>query len=270
LENDYEDFSIKSVVDDELRLRAALIEAAYKKLNIDPKNRSKEALERIGSYFDEESDRLSEPHTESAIQRLIARGDFPSDLYDIKIIPNIRIFFGVKFEREKGLIERTIRRPHREQHFGPSPVEDQPSLISLFAREFKTPFVFKNFTMLVAGQRGKDHTLHIHQAWRLYQPPLNLLGALSLVQMLERFADVYGAEISLDGQRGHFFLTAHGLIPKKIEIQKPGKKGFQEVTVTRFAQDDPVTGATHAALVMAIDLVQYRATLENRDSEDIS
>src|SRR5437899_1054092 len=88
-----------SAVDNELELRRALIAEARVKLGFKPDDDSPEAVEKIGSYLDSESERLAgEPRVASAFERLIARGDFPSDLYQIRIIPQIRDFFGKDFE----------------------------------------------------------------------------------------------------------------------------------------------------------------------------
>jgi len=259
----------KSIVTNEPELRAALIAEARSKLGIRPDDKSPEVIEQIGAYFDEESERLiGDIHAAAAFQRLAVRGDLPSDLYNVQIIPNIANFFGKDFEREKALIERTVRAPTKEQHFGPPVVENEPHLISLFAREFKTPFPFYDFTMLVAGGRGKDRTLHVHQAWRLYQSKVDLSGTPTLVELLRRFADVYGADILLDGKRGRFFLTAQDIPPPTMSINLRGKK--TTITVTQFFQLNLVTHRTHAALVVAIDLNLYRATLEKMDRQDIS
>lgn len=267
LENGEGGLAAKPLVENEPAVWAALVAQARATLGIRPGDDSPEVIERIGSYFDDESERLiGEPHTTAAFQRLIARGDYPSDLYDIRIISKIRDFFGKDFEREKGLIERTVRAPTREQHFGPHVIRNEPHLISLFARDFKTPFPYKNFTMLVAGGRGEENILHVHQAWRLYRSKVNLDGALDLVEWLHRFADIYGADISLDGQHGRFFLTARSVAPQKIQFESGGKK--RDVIVTQFFQREP-TGGLHAALVVAIDLDLYRATLRKMDCEEI-
>ncbi len=265
----------RSIVDNEPALRAALIAEACNKLGLKPDDRSPDVVARLEDYFDAESERLiGEPRVEAAFQRLIARGDFPSDLYDIRIIPNIRDFFGAGFEREKNLIERTIRAPTSEQHFGPPVTPKEPYLISLFARKFTTPFPARDFTMLVAGQRGQQYMFHVHQAWRLYSSRVDIQGAETLVDLLRRFADVYGAEITLDGKRGRFFLTSEQVAPSRIVVEfgrnkKTGKLKEESVTVTQFIQVEPTSAHRYAALVMAIDLNHYRETLSNLDSKEI-
>jgi hypothetical protein len=265
-----------SIVENERALRTALIAEARAKLGVEPDDESPEVLDKIGSYLDTESERFAGPsHVKSAFERLIARGDFPSDLYEIRIISEggMRNFFGKDFEREKGLIERTVRAPSREQHFGVEGDAEAPRLVSLFAREFWTPFQARNFTMLVAGQRGKGQILDVHMAWRLYASKIDLSGAPPLIELLQRFANVYGLDIQLNGRQGRFFLTTSHKVPARVTIEiktKSGNRGRKQGTVTRFVQRNPKTGKTYAALVMAIDLDLYRSTLKHWDSDEIS
>lgn len=258
-----------SIVNNEQVLRTALIAEARAKLGFKPDDESPEIIDRIGSYLDSESERLAgPPHATSAFERLIARGDFPSDLYNIKIIVNIKNFFGKDFAREKDFIERTVRAPNREQHFGAEGDAEAPRLVSLFAREFKTPFPARNFTMLVVGQRGDGEVLDVHMAWRLYASKIDLGGAPDLVELLRRFADVYGVDIALDGQKGRFFLTTSRDVPAKATVSI-GLKAAKELTVTRFVQRNPTTGRMYAALVMAVDLELYRSTLKHWDCKEV-
>jgi hypothetical protein len=259
-----------SLVENEQALRAAVIAETRAKLGLKPDDQSPEVIDEIGSFLDSESERLAgAPHVASVFERLIARGDFPSDLYDIRIIPNIRQFFRKDFDREKNLIERTIRGPGREQHFGVEDDVEAPRLVSLFARAFKTPFPARNFTMLVAGQRGDGQVLDVHMAWRLYASRIDVGGAPDLVDLLRRFADIYGVDITLNGKPGRFFLTTSHEVPAKVTVNMGTKSGKKEISVTRFVQRNPRTGKTYAALVMAIDLDLYRSTLEHWDSKQI-
>src|SRR6266478_8092144 len=261
-----------SIVENERALRAALIAEARAKLGVKPDDDSPDVLDKIESYLGGESERFAgATHVASALERLIARGDFPSELYAIRIIPNIRDFFAKDFEREKGLIERTVRAPNKEQHFGVGDDAEAPQLISLFARDFWTPYPARNFTMLVAGQRGQGHILDVHMAWRLYASEIDLSGAPNLIELLRRFADVYGVDILLNGQKGSFFLTSQN-VPEKMTIEignKPGKRP-KKGSVTWFVQRNPKTGRPYASFVMSTDLDLYRSTLEHWASDKIS
>ena len=266
------------IVENEDNLRAALIEDARKRAGIRADDNSPEAIDKISSVLDAESDRISGTTNEQAAYgRLIERGDFPSDLYQIKIARGLIDVLGDNYERERKLIERTVRAPDREQHFK-AHEEDQraPSMISLFAREFRTPYSARNFTMLVVGQRGDGLKLHVHMAWRLYPSHVNAQGAHNLVELLERFADEYGVDVVLDGSRGRFFLSTVQKVPASVDISLPKSAKTKRVTITRFFQkrtvhgpDGRVMNEDISSLVMAIDLDRYRATLKSLDSKEV-
>jgi hypothetical protein len=255
------------IVENEESVRAALISDARKQLGIEENDERPEIFDEIGSYLEGESNRLmGDKSSTAAFERLSEKGDLPSDLYEIEIVPNIRDFWGDRFEREKSLIERTIRKPNQEQHFGLPVSDGEPHLVSLFARDFKADSVARSFRLLVAAQRGFRLKLHVHQAWRLYPSVVKLQGASDLIEQLKRFADAYGGNISLGGQQGPFFLSSDMVAPNSVLVQSDGKP--MRLTITQFVQWDR-DGNQRAALVSAIDLEKYRKTLARFDSNDI-
>jgi hypothetical protein len=189
---------------------------------------------------------------------LAERGDLPSDLYEIDIISQVVDLHGSRFPLEKEIIETTIRAPTLEQHYGPARKPHEPAMISLFARPFRTRWPLKDFVMLVVAQR-EGFRLHVHQAWRIYSSRVDIAGAKKPVDWLSRFADAYGAEITVQGKKGHFFLFVSGPIPNSFNFNVANP---QEITISRFAQRDPVTGAEQSALVVAIDVDKYRKMLD--------
>ena len=153
-----------------------------------------------------------------ALARLAERGDLPSDLYEINIIKNVSDIHGSNYQLEKALIETTIRDFTQEQHYGPPRKPHDPAMISLFVRSFRTKWLLKNFVMLVAAKR-EGFKLHVHQAWRIYPSKVNMAGAGSPVNLLQRFSDVYGAEIEMNGKMGHFFLFSTTPAPATFKIE---------------------------------------------------
>lgn len=258
------------LVDGEMRVRSKVIDSARKQLGIDERNNEAEALDKIGDYLDKEAESLiGEFNTDASVRRLIEGGSLPSDLYDIQIIENIKTDLGPRFEKEKSLIVRTVREAQRQQHYGPGDKNDlsQPRMVSLFSRNFTTPYPFKDFILLVAGHRGDNKVLHIHQAWRLYQSQVDTTGAPDLVDLLKRFSDVYGYDITVGGQTGHFFFFGPLVKPGNIEIRDHGKPS--SVSISSFAQVSP-TGKPMSSLITAINLKKYHETLKKMDIEDIS
>ena len=259
---------------DETSLRRSLLAEARKMLGVLSSDQSPRTLERLGEILDTECESLIGPtniDSNLALKRLSERGELPSDLFEIRIIPNIEKFHGRKYPHEKKLIESTIRSPDQEQHFGPPASADGPFLISLFAKHIPHQYPLKSFTMLVAGQRN-ELVLDIHQAWRIYPDIVNLNGIANLVDMLRRFADIFGTEISLGDKRGHFILAAD--IPKgqvikttfniKADVDTSRKKSEKLITVTCFVQHNPMGGLNQAALATGISLSQYAEVLKSR------
>src|SRR5438105_8473931 len=81
LQSGQNEFLSNPVVDDEAALHGALIANARHVLGLRADDRSPAVIERIGDYLDAQSEGLiGEPRVESALHRLIDRGDFASDL----------------------------------------------------------------------------------------------------------------------------------------------------------------------------------------------
>ena len=252
-------------VKSEATIRDALIREARKALGISNDDHSPEQIERVSDYLEERSDALIGKRDLSGVyERLLESGNLPSDLFRIQIENHLPSNLAALWPGEKTLIEKTIRQPTREQHFGNHKLRGEPNLISLFARPFYTPFPFKNFIMLVAAQRMKDFTLTVPQAWRIYPALVNLANAKDLVEYLQRFADRYGFEITLGDKKGKFFLSSEVIPPPAITIDRRGRK--EVVTVTHFFQRDPVTKEQTAALTIATNLDQYLNDVRKMDA----
>lgn len=260
----------KAILDGEEAIRSTVLREARKHLNIQQDDERPETIEKLSDFLGDESDRLAgATDTTSALSRLAERGDLPSDLYQVEINQSIANFHGANFGLEKKLIEATIRSPNQEQHFGPEGNSQEPAFISLFARQFKTRFPFKDFTMLVAAHRA-GIILKVHQAWRIYPQLVKTENVKNLVDLLHRFADAYGSDVEIGEKRGHFFLLLDRLAPPQIIIQNPGGKP-KTIRVYQFMQEDYSTGRQFSSLVMALDLEQYQMTLNkmNLKSSDL-
>ena len=247
--------------DDELVRK--IIEAARDRLGLSKEANDPESLERIAGLLDEESDKLlPEPNTTSALFRLAERGDLPSDLYEVNIIPNVADVYRKHFPLEKDIIETTIRAPTLEQHYGPARKPHEPVMVSLFLRSFRTRWPLKDFSVIVVAQRN-GFKLDVHQAWRIYPSKVKLDGIRMPVDWLRRFADSYGYEIELGGKTGHFFLLTDEPIPNDVILKQKAKpRSIEGTTITYFTQQDPGTKKPSAAFVIAIDIMKYRETLD--------
>lgn len=258
---------------DEASVRDLVLDEARRKHGIRPDDTTPETLDRLGEILDSERESLIAPaDSNSVLARLSERGDLPSDLFKVEIINSISEFHGSKFSKERKLIEQTVKDPDREQHYGPPEDQAQPFLISLFAKEFRSQYPNRTFTLLVAGQRD-GIKLEIHQAWRVYPSEVQLEGAETLIDMLKKFSDVYGVEINLGAQKGHFILLAAMSDIRELQQSwditagEPQRIGHNlqryQITVTCFAQKRSDT-TYQAALAVAIDLNRYRRLLESQ------
>ncbi|MGD9543554.1 MAG: hypothetical protein AB7F41_10640 [Methylocystis sp.] len=242
-------------------VRENIIEEVRHRLGIAEDDNSPDSIEKLAEVLDEESDRLLAPHdTQSALERLAVRGDLPSDLYKINIIPNVVDLYGRQFPLEKEVIETTIRSPSIEQHYGLPTAPGVPALISLFLKLFRTRWPLRDFVMLVAAQRDQFQ-LHVHQAWRIYPSRVNTAGLKEPVDWLRRFSEVYGKDIEIDGEKGRFFLFLNNKVPEKVHLRPKG--GKETIMVSRFTQNDPLSGKEQAALIVAIDVNKYMSTVKD-------
>jgi hypothetical protein len=260
---------LSSSIANEDQLRARVIEEARHRLGLQAEQFDEESIEKIADYLDEESDQLISADIPSALDRLVDRGDLPSDLYQIIINSNMEKLYGREFGLEKRIIETTIKRPDFEQHFGRTEGHpEEPAMVSLFAKYFRTRWPKKDFLMLVVGQRKKDtQLLEVNQAWRIYPSRVDLGGCREPLDWLRRFTDVYGSEIDVNGSRAKFFNYAEirGPLTKTVEID-PSKQKRNNILVSDFTRWE--NGKEVASLITAIDVDKYQATLQSLGVRD--
>jgi hypothetical protein len=87
-----------------------------------------------------------------------------------------------------------------------------------------------------------------------------MAGANTQVQLLQRFADVYGAEIEINRKKDHFFLFSATPAPSTIKIAMPHNKP-KKIIISQFIQKGS-EGRPNSALIVAIDLDKYKMTLK--------
>jgi hypothetical protein len=260
-----------NLVPNEQQVREAVLQEAAERNGVFGDRASPDWIEKISEILDRERDALIEPKdVRPALERLSTRGTLPSDLFEVNILHDIPKFHLGNYPREENYILATVKTPDKEQHFGPPSVEGQPFLVSLFAKHFADKFPLRSFTMLVAGQRN-GLALDVLQAWRIY-PDFDVQGADTLVDMLRKFSDQFGVEVTVGEQKGHFILTAQ--TDREIsaewnvnegETAKKGNQQHRSISVSFFRQVNPVTKLAQSSLIVAIDLNKYRRFLESRN-----
>lgn len=262
-------------IENEQLIRNHLLVEIRTKLGIKADDQTPVSLEKITQRLDDESDCLIGAIDEhAALETVSNQGFLPSDLFSVVVHVNLEKNLGKRFAHESKLISDTVKSPDQEQHYGEPIGPDEPFLISLFAKTFTNKFPLRSFTLLVAGQR-QGLQLVVHQAWRIYADQVDLRGASDLVTMLERFTDKFGAEIEINGQKGHFFKVLNlpdgvQTLPEvKITLNKinQGKivaEPAKHITWTYFFQRNPKNGNLVASLGLAIDVKRYEKFIQER------
>jgi hypothetical protein len=251
---------------EEQRVRDEILARAREAVGIEAGDESAESRERLGDFLDSERERLiGRTNSNDALLRLSAKGELPSDLYNVQIIPNVSSFLGRKFPQEKVLIEQTVRSPDEEQHYGPLHDPQNSFLISLFAKTFEDKYPARTFIMLVVGER-RGLNFIVHQAWRVYPDKVDVVGAVDLIDLLRRFANAFGHDIEVGGERGRFIHFANirpgEKVPNTIKYGNPKKKP-RLITVSYFFQNTAIGGHRRVALAIGVDLDEYREMLKS-------
>jgi len=259
----------KSIVENENVLMLQIIDEIASNNNLNKE--STEDIKKIIDIIDKEIDDIENIRNQKeTLLRLAEKAELPSDLYDIVVIPNIRDFYGNKFELEEKRIKETVKNPDKELHYGPPDTSDQPFLISLFSRYYEDEYPRNSFTLLVVGQRDKMKMV-IHQVWRIYSDIVPDVKIVSLIDLLQIFANKYGIEMELNNQTGKFFLSDTSSINKTFNIKvlphldKNNHPIPTSFTFSHFVQHKPSSLMKQASLLVAIDLDKYKKLLKERN-----
>lgn len=256
-------------VPNEAAIRAAVLQEAYKAIGLSPEDRSCAANEKLAELLDQESDTLLDlGDPEETLGKLGSRGELPSDLYRVQINLEVARFYGARYLAEEARIKEAVRSPDMEQHYGESKEEGKPVLISLFAKHFTdSKFSLRSFTLLVAGQRS-GRNLNVVQVWRIYGDVVDTNNISGLVTLLERFAEVFGISVNVNGKQAKFFLSEDidgsvSDITTSIDMPLTKAGGELRANIVQFVQTSP-SGRIEAALVVAIDIAKYQKLLKTR------
>lgn len=259
---------------EEPSIRQAVFEEVRNFLGVARDDESAATLEKISDVIDKELDVLSSTqNSDSVLIDLAAKGEIPSDLYEVSIIPNVRQIYEEKWYAEQDLIITTIRESDQEQHFGQESDEQNPALISLFSKSYSEKIPHNSFTMLVAAKRD-GMTLHVHQAWRIYEDEVKTKDAQNLIEVWRRFSNVFGIEFEVGGKKGKFIVNSN--LPDDVEVirQIDVQAAFfidgrgrrvpkpMHFLVSNFVTERP-NKTVEASLTVAVDLKKYGSSLKN-------
>ena len=235
-----------------------------KTLNLDPRDHSLEAVERLADALDEEAARIAGIEQEpNIIERLSREGLLPSDVFEVAFDPQLSTNYGSHWNIERELAELTIRHPHREQNFAP---KNSPSGVSIFARFFTHKFPARSFWLVTTGLR-QGTRLHVGQVFRVYPQDIDLSNCETLTDVLKVFANIFGLEIELNGKLGKFFMFVETDNADTIQHHIKLPKYFHGRTVISGLTQKLENKATFQ-LVFAINLIAYFRSIEAKHGWD--
>lgn len=236
---------------------------------------SSSAAKKVADALDLALEELTEGESQDEVlQRLSAKGELPSDLFVVDVSDHLRSqIYKDDWHAISLTIHQTVRSPDVEQHFMSDPLTKSGELISLFAKTFPNRFPARSYMLLVIARR-EGLRLVVHQAWKIYQDVVDTSGAKDLVDVLKRFADVFGLEIEAAGKKGKFLLDLEptdvrspqhrvNVLPRIVRDSKGRKveKPLPQWTMTIcFLHGQG--GGFSSTLTMAIDIDKYRAYLK--------
>ena len=266
LDDNYNPHFSKTISNEDSIRQSLLKEISDKMIqNVDSSKRNT----LIVDYIDNQLYAMSNIQSEEAIDRLSETAYFPSDLFQIDVIKNIKDFYMESFNDEFKLISETVKNPESEFYFQNTKSSNEPLGISLFVRKFIGNFPYNNFNLLIVGQR-KSKKFVVHQAWRLYDDIMDYQELNSLINLLEIFADRFGVEVEFRNKFSNFFLNEIAISEKefKVNFKKTllvrDKKGHTNFTVSHFTNVLEKKQKI-ISMLLAIDLVKYKKYLRRHN-----
>jgi hypothetical protein len=251
-------------VEDEAALRNALIKEICKILKIDSAEEDKQA---VLDFIDGELEKrmaLSKKEEKAILTKLSNEARLPTDLYNViwkRGMPEIFTPFV-----DSSLVKETVKMPDMVYNFNTDSPEDVQKDISIFARRFPAPQVYRNFFMIVTGRRSGLNFI-ASQAWKMHDNITADHAFSNALDMLELFAGKFGAEAEFRGEVTKFFLSRIADDEKEFHIRTAGrnlqdpKKGRTEFPAFYFAEKVSGTGQRFS-LFFALDKRKYHDYLK--------
>jgi hypothetical protein len=246
----------------EASIRERLIErlkSSFESTNDDNKTDLNEwILQRLDEATSELDPSQDEP---AALERLILNAALPSDVYDVTFEQQAEAeLFPMLPPNEREHVLEVIRSPGYEEDFGPSITPNAPSPVSLFGRWYDLGRPRDRFLLVVIGSRRENRRISVHHFWRIYPIDINICACKTLVDVIERFAEKYGADLEIAGWRGHF-LRYMALPELSWKLNLPNQKGRRVMVfvVTRH----PTPQTTEFAFAIGVDLNAYFSDVKN-------
>jgi hypothetical protein len=225
-------------------------------------------IKKIIDYIDEELEKstmLDATKENEILIKLSNEAQLPTDLYNVKILPDIQELYNNNMHKETLLISETVKTPDIAYHFNALENENTQKDISMFVKYFEEEYLFDSFYLLVIGNRAGLDFL-VHQVWHIYKDVAN--GFTDIMDLLNKFVDNFGIEVEFQGEVSKLFLSKVAKSEKDFHFKIDDKnitrtkKGQQAWTAFHFTKS--LSGENKIfSLFFVIDILKYKRYLGN-------
>ncbi len=197
--------SVESHTTDE-QLRNKVLSEVYKKLHLDPSDKSESQRARLYTFLTKEMSRaaLSNSNIEEIRKRVGERGELRPSLYKIHITDETRI---TAAERSISLgdIRTAVEDPDDVEHLLPERFGLHGEAVSLYSQKWETVKTHEISYILVLTRR-KGYTQTVFDVIRIYDSDVDLSNAATPLDCLKAFVEQYGQIQQVGERAGKFFL----------------------------------------------------------------
>ena len=246
--------------DDDVSEVEDLLVALKADLGIDPGDQSIEARRRLDDALSKALDAfISHEQLHSAQERAGALGLLSPGAYKI-ILPNSFLEQFRKFGVKDRQVESAINNPDDVQHLLAEEDASERERFSIFLKEFPARGRREKTWLLV--QTFRDGMKQIAQAaWWIYPSEVDLSECRNPLDVLIKFANRFGAPLTIAGQTGKFINAIDVPVDQKIKIAVQLPKDFFLSWSTQRT-NDPMLG--RVGIAYAIDLTEYSRVIKEK------
>jgi hypothetical protein len=221
----------------------------YKQLGLNVAEYSNEYQARILRYIGHEIRTLSLDTGRIAAvrKRLGQKGVLAPNAYNIKFAKEFKDVCE-SFGFTENEMRQGIAAPDMVQHFIPE-VQDNTEAISLYVKTI--PNGKDPYSLLIDTLRKGDEVI-VHFALRVYHSDVEVSGISNPTELLKAFTDKFGADISINGEKGKLILY------KKINAgESEIKVEYGVNSIVRLSQRKMSNGEAEVSISYGVNTKEY-------------
>nr|USU32961.1 hypothetical protein NG677_04460 [Methylobacterium sp. OTU13CASTA1] len=247
--------------DDELILRAKIIDRISSHLVDNFHTQQTNLHEEVIDWLDEAANLISEPEDDkAALRRLSVNAALPSDAYVVSFDSGVQEVESRSGLEDRNAVRECIKKAQFSEEFNPNSGPNKPEFVSIFG-QMVGESTDRNRYMLIAVAERNGINLDVKHYWRVFNTDVPLYPARSLTGLLHSFADIYGIDFTLNGWRGRFLIFEK--FPEKtnrINVVNVGNGENGDVSVGCIVARI-YNGFYEAAIGININVTKYRRRL---------